>query len=277
MNSPNPKKAYGDKKPPLHLLPLAGMVHQSLAHMDGDLKYGFENWNDTPVEKLTYIGAALRHLELYKYGETHTRDTTVHNLGGVMACCAILLDAELNGNLIDNTKHSKATCDLLHNAEIIVDKLKAMQVARDYAKARAPVHTGKPPMDVREFVRAVDEQERIDKSWADAANETISAACDVAYGPIKTYSMSLDAGIPTDAGTQRDTFEACGRCKTDTECCNRGYCLGGVPPKIITAVTPLEKALYSKPVEYFAPCSVCPNTELCINNDACCIPRAEKP
>lgn len=128
---PNPKKAYGDKKPPLHLLPLAGMVHQSLAHMDGNLKYGFENWNDSKVEKLTYIGAALRHLELYKYGETHARDTGVHNLGAVMGCCAILLDAELNGNLIDDTKHSKASCDMLHNAEAIVLSLRERQAARE--------------------------------------------------------------------------------------------------------------------------------------------------
>lgn len=133
MMPANPKQAYGDKKPPLHLLPLAGMVHQSLAHMDGDLKYGFENWNDKPVEKLTYIGAALRHLELYKYGENYTRDTGVHNLGGVMACCAIMLDAELNGNLIDNAKHSPATCDLLHQCEQIVTKLKQMQADRENA------------------------------------------------------------------------------------------------------------------------------------------------
>ncbi|OSI20079.1 dATP/dGTP diphosphohydrolase domain-containing protein [Bradyrhizobium canariense] len=131
---PNPKKLFGDKKPPLHLLPLAGMIHQSLAHLDGDNKYGFENWNDKPVEKLTYIGAALRHLELYKYGELYSRDTNVHNLGAVMACCAILLDAELNGNMIDNTKHSKATCDLLHQMEETVKGLNAMQRERDAAK-----------------------------------------------------------------------------------------------------------------------------------------------
>jgi hypothetical protein len=138
-NPPNPKKLYGDKKPPLHLLPLAGMVHQSLAHLDGNLKYGFENWNDVPVEKLTYVGAALRHLELYKYGESYARDTGVHNLGGVMACCAILLDAELNGNLIDNAKPSQASCDLLHQLEQIVARLQQMQ------------------------------QDRVTKSWADAA------------------------------------------------------------------------------------------------------------
>jgi hypothetical protein len=136
MADPNPKKLMGDKKPPLHLLPLAGKIHQALAHMDGNLKYGFENWNESPVEKLTYIGAMERHIGLYKYGEDYARDTGVHNLGAVMACCAILLDAELNGKIIDNTRHSKAACDLLHNAEAIVARLKEAQAAREAAKAK---------------------------------------------------------------------------------------------------------------------------------------------
>lgn len=131
MQQPNPKKMYGDKKPPLHLLPLAGMIHQAMAHMDGNLKYGFENWNGTSVEKLTYIGAILRHTELYKYGENYTRDTLVHNLGAVMACCAILIDAELNDRLIDNTRHSPATCDLLQSSESTVQHLKDMQAERE--------------------------------------------------------------------------------------------------------------------------------------------------
>jgi Domain of unknown function (DUF5664) len=196
MQAPNPKKAYGDKKPPLHLLPLAGMIHQSLAHLDGNYKYTFENWNTDPVEKLTYIGAILRHVELYKYGENFARDTGVHNLGGVMACCAILLDAELNGKLIDNTRHSQAACDLLHTAEYIVERLKAAQVEREAAKE---------------------------------------------VQPEKKHYPAQGAG---------GEFVTCGQCKTDTECKNRDYCLGGVPPVIITAVTALEQSLYSTPVSY---------------------------
>lgn len=140
----NPKKIMGDKKPPLHLLPAGAMAHWAMAHLDGNLKYGFENWNETPVTKLTYIGGMLRHIELYKYGENNARDTTVHNLGAVMACCAILIDAELNGNLIDDTRHSKATCDLLHDLEHQVEHLKQLQKQRD--------------------------QDKISASWADAAN-----------------------------------------------------------------------------------------------------------
>ncbi|MGX9389637.1 dATP/dGTP diphosphohydrolase domain-containing protein [Nitrobacteraceae bacterium UC4449_H16] len=203
MLDPNPKKLMGDKKPPLHLLPLSGMIHQSLAHMDGDLKYGFENWNDKPVEKLTYIGAALRHMELYKYGETYTRDTRVHNLGGVMACCAILIDAELNGNLIDNTKHSKATCDLLHTAEGIVAALKKMQAERELAR------------------QAAVEQERCDNSWAQAALDSVP--------------MVDDAG--GDAAS--DDFIACGRCQNLIECSRVGSCLYPTPFNNVGDAPPL--------------------------------------
>lgn len=130
VTPPNPKKLYGDKKPPLGQVPLAGLIHQSLAHLDGDLKYDFRNWRERPVEALTYIHAALRHLELYAEGEDYARDTTVHNLGGVMACCAILLDAELNNALIDNRSKSPAVCDLLHQAEATVARLNEMQRER---------------------------------------------------------------------------------------------------------------------------------------------------
>lgn len=178
--APNPKQLMGDKKPPLHLLPLAGMVHQSLAQLDGALKYGVENWNDQPVEAATYIGAALRHLQLYKYGEAHARDTTVHNLGGVMACCAILLDAELNGNLIDNRRPSKATCDLLHQAEAVVSVLKDRQAAREAAK----------------------EQDRIDHTWSDAA-----------FADHQEQVKALAA-----KEVERTKFYICGQCSTTFDC-----------------------------------------------------------
>lgn len=216
MNVPNPKKAYGDKKPPLHLLPLAGMIHQSLAHLDGNYKYTFENWNTDPVEKLTYIGAILRHVELYKYGENFARDTGVHNLGGVMACCAILLDAELNGKLIDNTRHSQAACDLLHTAEYIVERLKDAQKEREAAKLKAdnPLYT-------------VTQGPLIDDAGGDAPADEVFLKCKDCKEPLQCIRMWVCFKGKPAAVEQRNTFDECGRCATDTECVNRGYCLQG--------------------------------------------------
>jgi hypothetical protein len=150
--APNPKKAFGDKKPALGQLPLVGKIHTALALMDGALKYGFRNWRKDPVEALTYVHAAERHLELYKEGEDLTRDTRVKNLGAVAACCMILMDAEANGTLIDNRSPSKAACDALYDAEAVVAMLVEMQRKREADKAgpggwppKAPEAAPMPP------------------------------------------------------------------------------------------------------------------------------------
>jgi hypothetical protein len=126
----NPKKLYGDKKPALHLCPLSAQLAQWEAHMDGMLKYGEFNWRDQPVEAMTYIDAAMRHLRLYENGEELARDTQVQNLGAVMACCAILIDAAMHKTLIDNRKHSPQICDALHQAEDMVKHIRAAHELR---------------------------------------------------------------------------------------------------------------------------------------------------
>ena len=131
---PNPKQAFGNKKPRLSLTPMSAQIAQSEAQMDGALKYGEVNWRTDPVEAMTYVDAALRHLRLYENGENLARDTKVRNLGAVMACCAILIDAEVHGTLIDNRNHSPDTCDMLHEAEKMVQHLKDMQAERDKQK-----------------------------------------------------------------------------------------------------------------------------------------------
>lgn len=135
MNLPaNPKQVYGDKKPDLRLLPLTGQLAQWEAHKDGALKYGPFNWRETPVEANTYINAAKRHLELYAAGEEVARDTQVQNLGAVMACCAILIDAAAHDTLIDNRYISPVDCDALEAAENMVTHLRAAQAEREANK-----------------------------------------------------------------------------------------------------------------------------------------------
>lgn len=112
--STNPKKAMGMAKPPMHLIPDSAMIHAAMAFKDGAAKYGPYNWRDDPVDITTYIAAAKRHLALYFNGQRVTSDTGVHNLGAVIACCAILLDAEAHGSLIDDrpkTQNLEAVMD----------------------------------------------------------------------------------------------------------------------------------------------------------------------
>jgi hypothetical protein len=102
--NPNPKKAFGATKPDLALVPPVGTLHQAMAHELGAKKYGAFNWRQDPVENMTYIAAAMRHLQAYLDGEDYTSDSEglVHNLGAVMAGCAIVLDSLELGILIDN-------------------------------------------------------------------------------------------------------------------------------------------------------------------------------
>jgi hypothetical protein len=125
--APNPKEKFGNKKPPLTQFPLSAQIHATIALFDGMLKYGWRNWRDQPVQSQTYIEAAMRHLRLYEVGENYARDTKVHNLGAVIACCAILIDSELYGTMIDNRKKNPAEADLLHEAENMIEALKKLR------------------------------------------------------------------------------------------------------------------------------------------------------
>lgn len=99
---PNPKQIYGDKKPPLHLIPSSAIIEEAMALKEGANKYDPFNWRETAVEAQTYIGAALRHLYAYQEGENYDPDSGAHHLGHARACLAILIDAAQVGKLIDN-------------------------------------------------------------------------------------------------------------------------------------------------------------------------------
>lgn len=98
----NPKKLYGDKKPPVHLIHPIAELHESAALHSGAVKYGMNNYIETPVEALTYVGAIKRHLSQWLSGERVDAKELVHHLGAIKACCTILLTAEATGTLIDN-------------------------------------------------------------------------------------------------------------------------------------------------------------------------------
>jgi len=100
--SPNPKQAYGDKKPPVHLIHSIAKLHESAALHSGRRKYGENNYLKTPVEAMTYVGAILRHLDQWVSGERVDQKELVHHLGAIRACTNILLSAEATGMLIDN-------------------------------------------------------------------------------------------------------------------------------------------------------------------------------
>lgn len=98
----NPKTAYGLAKPSPGLVPPSAILHMALAFRDGANKYGAYNWRKDPVSVSTYVDAANRHLMSWWDGEERSQDANVHHLAHAMACMAILIDAQVQGTLVDD-------------------------------------------------------------------------------------------------------------------------------------------------------------------------------
>lgn len=98
----NPKDLIGAKKLSLTVFPDVALAHGTHAMMNGAKKYGPYNWRDKKVRASIYIEAARRHLAQWLDREEHAYDSGVHHLGHAMACCAILLDAQEAGCLVDD-------------------------------------------------------------------------------------------------------------------------------------------------------------------------------
>jgi hypothetical protein len=117
----NPKDLVGDTKVSLTKLPAVAIVHGAHAMMDGAKKYGAYNWRAKKVVAHIYVDAALRHLTSWFEGEELASDSKVHHLGHAIACCAILLDAQETGNLVDDRPVDDANRAMLTR---VLDRLK---------------------------------------------------------------------------------------------------------------------------------------------------------
>jgi hypothetical protein len=103
----NPKDIVGAAKPDLSLVPPVSTLHEAMAMELGAKKYGPYNFRATPVEAMTYIAAAMRHIQNWLDGEEYTADAekfglVVHNLGAAKAGLGILLDCLERRTLVDN-------------------------------------------------------------------------------------------------------------------------------------------------------------------------------
>jgi len=116
----NPKDLLGKKKVSITKFPMAGLIHGASAMMNGADKYGPYNWREKDVVASIYVDAAFRHLAAWFEREEIAEDSGVHHLGHALACAAILLDAQENGNLIDDRPNAK-------NPEVIKNLLSRLE------------------------------------------------------------------------------------------------------------------------------------------------------
>lgn len=139
LKSTNPKDRIGIHKPPIHLIPASALIHESMAFLDGAVKYGPYNWRGEAVSASVYLAAAMRHILAWQDGEENSRDANRHHLGHARACLAILLDAQSIGKLVDDRPQPGAASDL-------IDKLTGKKAAPTPKVEEFPVLPGgKPP------------------------------------------------------------------------------------------------------------------------------------
>ena len=98
----DPKAAFGNQKPQLHLIPPAANEEMAKALALGAEKYGTFNWRRNRVAMTTYLAAMKRHIDRIIDGEDIDPESDAHHLGHVMAGCAIVLDARRHGMLEDD-------------------------------------------------------------------------------------------------------------------------------------------------------------------------------
>lgn len=127
----NPKDFAGSNRVPLSLVSDFANAEESLAMLEGALKYGAYNYRITGVRARVYVDAARRHLARWLNGEDRDPKTGVHHLGSVRACMGILLDAGSVGKLIDDRPPAnKALSAQLEEMEARVKNLR--EVFKDY-------------------------------------------------------------------------------------------------------------------------------------------------
>lgn len=122
----NPKDAIGDKKLPLWLLSPIAKAHWALAHFAGNIKYGAWNWRAAGIRKSIYLSAMQRHMDGYLSGEEYDPVDGTHHLGNIMACAAILLDAQAAGKVIDDRPPMVDHRPTYRECEAMMAKLREM-------------------------------------------------------------------------------------------------------------------------------------------------------
>lgn len=98
----NPKTIMGMAKPPLSAIPPTAIMHLGMVMDNGRKKYGHMNWRHKKVTSSVYYDALMRHAMSWLDGEKVDADSGCHPLAHVMACCAIIIDADSVGMLNDD-------------------------------------------------------------------------------------------------------------------------------------------------------------------------------
>jgi len=100
----NPKAVQAAKegKVPFEYLVLSVLEDDAYVHQHGADKYGVNNWTIDEIRARTYVGAMFRHYKAWAEGEDLDPDSGKPHLTHLRACCAVVMDAQKHGKLIDD-------------------------------------------------------------------------------------------------------------------------------------------------------------------------------
>lgn len=100
----NPKhiQAQKDGKVPYDKIPWDVLAGDARVHASGAAKYGERNWRVDKILASTYEGAIMRHFIAWFGGEDNDPDSGESHLYHIRCCCAVMLDAQIHGTLIDD-------------------------------------------------------------------------------------------------------------------------------------------------------------------------------
>lgn len=109
----NPKDRVGAGKPPLHLIPPAAEILESIVMGLGARKYGAFNWRTSKIRATVYIAAARSHLAQWLDRQDNDPESGVSHLAHARACLGVLLDALATGNVVDDRPPRGAASTLI--------------------------------------------------------------------------------------------------------------------------------------------------------------------
>ena len=135
MKPSNPKDLAALTKAPLHLWPMTATALGASALYDGMRKYGYYNWRVDKVSIMTYVAALQRHMFRYIEGEERDPDSGLPHLAHMLACLAILADAEASGKLTDDRPAPGPDA-----AEVLGDVDESVKSLAERHRDRHPVH-----------------------------------------------------------------------------------------------------------------------------------------
>ena len=102
----NPKAAQGRKKARYFFVPAIFSAVVGVVMELGARKYGPFNWRAAPIKSSDYIDAIHRHIDAWADGQDLDPESKTTHLAHVAASCAILIDAQAVGALIDDRAKS---------------------------------------------------------------------------------------------------------------------------------------------------------------------------